>query len=265
MAPDVVDDGIPARAYNREDALTLLQQWNDEGFILFEGPATSGSVSLDGWDPDAGAKLDGCVAGVVVRYHNTARKSDAPGGGSAPDRLDARNALALVRLCYWLKENKGATDLYHLGISGGAGRTDCHGQGRAVDFVGGRGTDPTTGEAWEITVADDWGLVDTPLTPGGHWPHGTGPNTSYRLDSVEAPTTEQEYAREFFRELFTYMTTQYQDAGTDPDPTNRDVEIHGGYIMHPDHPDSNPAPGAKNGREAHWQHLHAQIGVTGTA
>lgn len=256
-----------ARAMSREDAFAELRQLESDGVILLEGVASEREVSLDGWDPVEQTKQDGNVGGVVVRYLASGTKTAfAPSGGAAPDRLDPRNAVALVRLCQWLNGTHGVTELYHLGISGGgvdaAGkpRTDCHGQGRAVDFVGVSGISPDDGSEFTLTVFDDWGTAQTGLTPDGSWPPDTGGNTSFRLDDPDADPV----ARDFFQSLYDFIASQWQDRTNTPDPADTPSVIgEGSFIMHPDHPTS--APGTPHGREAHRNHVHMQIGVTGTA
>jgi hypothetical protein len=257
----------PARAMSTDDALLELQQLESDGVILLEGLATAQQVSLDGFDPATQEKQDGNVAGVVVRFLPTGSLSGGtPLGGVAPDRLDPRNALALVRLCQFLSDNFGATELFHLGISGGGTdangnpRTDCHGQGRAIDFVGVRGTSRDDGSEFAITVLDDWGTAHTALTPDGDWPPGTGSDVSFRLDDPDADP----FARDFFSALYDFIASEWQDRSTDPDPADTPTTIgERSFIMHPDHPATSP--GKPNGREAHRNHVHMQIGVTGTA
>lgn len=254
-----------ARAMSKDDALAELHQLEANGLILLEGVPTPDRVSLDGWDPVAQAKQNGNVAGVVVRYLSSGSAAGVPSGGSAPDRLDARNALALVRFCEWLSTNHGVTELYHLGITTeldqhGQPRTDCHGQGRAVDFVG---VKIVTGDGSEVirTVLDDWGTASTSLTPGGSWPDGTGSAVSYRLDAEDAPDPD---ARDLFRSIYAFIASQWQDRTDTPDPEEFPTAIgERSFIMHPDHPATSP--GRPNGREAHRNHIHMQIGVTGTA
>jgi hypothetical protein len=254
-----------ARAMSTEDALAELRDLEANGQILIEGAATTDRVSLDGWDPFNQQKQNGNVAGVVIRYLPSGSSSGHPNGGSAPDRMDPRNALALVRFCEWLSANHGVTELYHLGIvtevdQHGNPRTDCHGQGRAVDFVG---VKIAFEDGTEIvrTVLDDWGTVSTALTPGGTWPDGTGRDTSFRLDAADAPDPG---ARDFFRSAYEFIATQWQDRTDDPDPEDTPSAIgERSFIMHPDHPAT--APGTPHGREAHRNHIHMQIGVTGTA
>jgi hypothetical protein len=260
----------PARVMSKDDAFAELKRLEADGVILLEGQGnTPRHVSLDGWDPVAQAKQDGNVAGVIVRYSPTGKKTAAgtevtASGGAAPDQLDARNALALVRLCQWLAQTYGATELYHLGISGGGTdrqgnpRIDCHGQGRAVDFVGALVAAYDGGTA-PVTVWDDWGSITTQVTPGGHWPAGTGNAVSYRLDDPNA----DEWSRDFFRELYNFIAGEWQDSSTAPDEAETRSAIgEPSFIMHPDHPSDPPFP---HGRSAHREHIHMQIGVTGTA
>jgi hypothetical protein len=238
----------PARAMSKAEAFAELQALVDDGTLLFEGQSDEHHVNLDGLNPYTGEKEAGNVAGVIVRY------GESP---SAPDYLDPRNALALVRLCQYVSDEFGVTDLFHLGISGDAsgGRTDCHGQGRAVDFAGAARRAGDDGD-FHLTVLNDWGTASTVYTPGGHWPVGTGSAVTYRLDG------EGTFAETFFRSVYDFIAGQWQDHSADPDGEDVSTSIgEGSFIMNPDHPTS--APGTPNGREAHANHLHMQIGKTG--
>jgi hypothetical protein len=254
-----------ARAMSQDEALNELFELQASGQILLEGEPTTDRVSLDGWNPFAQEKQNGNVAGVVIRYLPGGSASNHPLGGSAPDRMDPRNALALVRFCEWLAANHGVTELYHLGMTTevdrhGNPRTDCHGQGRAIDFAGVR---IVTADGGEIvrTVLNDWGTVHTSLTPNGAWPPGTGSAVGYRLDAEDAPDPD---ARDFFRQVYEFVASQWQDRTATPDPEDTATAIgERSFIMHPDHPAT--APGKSHGREAHHDHIHMQIGVTGTA
>jgi hypothetical protein len=116
------------------------------------------------------------------------------------------------------------------------------------------------GAEYVLTINDDWGTVDTPSTPGEVWqPVGTGA-THFRLD--DAPGRELE--RDFFRAVCEFIAGQWQDLSSSPDAAAAPSAIGAhSFIMHPDHPTSKP--GTKNGREAHQNHIHMQIGVTRTA
>jgi hypothetical protein len=256
--------GGPARTLSKDDALDELLGLQSDGLILLEGAASPDQVSLDGWDPSLAQKSNGNVGGVVIRYLSTGTLlQGSPSGGSAPDRLDPRNALALIRFCQWLNENYGVTELYHLGIAGGGTtatgepRVDCHGQGRAVDFCGVRGNQADGGE-FALTVWDNWGTVSTTGTPGGDWPEGTGEGVSFRLDDPEA----DQFTAGFFRDAYQFITSEWQDRSEGPDDPGGSAIGEHSFVMNPDHPTS--APGTAHGREAHRNHLHMQIGKTGT-
>lgn len=255
----------PARFLSKDEAFAELTDLAANGVIKLEGSADANQVSLDGLDPDTGTPSDGNVAGVVIRYLPSGSRSPSlqPRGGNAPDRLDPRNALALVRLCQWLRSTFGVFELYHLGIDGGgtnqdgSPRVDCHGQGRAVDFAGVKGS--SDGGEFALTVFDDWGTAKTESTPDGGWPPDTGSAVGYRLDDPNA----DQFTAGFFRDTYAFIASEWQDRSDRPDDADTPTSIgEGSFVMHPDHPTS--APGTKHGREAHRNHIHMQIGVTGT-
>ena len=226
----------PARTLSKGDAFAELQMLVDEGLIAFEGHSDENHVNLGGLNPVTGAMEAGNVAGVVVRRGEAA---------AAPAFLDPRNALALVRLCQYLSNRFGATDLFHVGISGDAsgGRVDCHGQGRAVDFTGAarRVGDDTD---FHLTVLSDWGSV-TPSTPSTQ---STQSTMGYRLDGAGT------LAEAFFRGVYQFAAGQWQDRSQDPDGQDVPTSIgDGGFILTPDHPTTAPT-----------NHLHLQIGKSGT-
>jgi hypothetical protein len=255
---------VEARNINNAEANDVLAGLVNEGLIILEPETVPGKINLDGWNPQTGTSENGNVAGVVVRYWPTGVKGTEASiqAGAAPDRLDPRNAMAFVLLCQYLNVAWGITDLYHAGINGDfpGGRNDCHGQGRAVDFVGVKGV--VDGNEIYLTVHDDWGKVYIPglTTPSGDWPAGTGTATDYRLQYEGAPET---FATSFFREFYDFVARQWQDRteGYEELATPTTPGAESGYIMHPDHPTS--APGTPHGREAHKGHIHMQIGPTG--
>jgi hypothetical protein len=253
----------PARAMSKEDALAELLDLQLNRVIKLEGEGSAAKVSLDGWNGET--EEAGNVAGVVIRYWPSgSARIGRPLNPGAPDRLDPRNALALVRLCQWLKEQFNVVELYHLGISGGDvgvdghPRTDCHGQGRAVDFMGVKAV-ADDGEEWTLTVKDAWGTVSTAATPGGDWPLGTGSDTFYRLDDEDADP----FVRDFWSSVYEFIASEWQDRTDGPDGLDTPTTIgERSFIMHPDHPATSP--GTAHGREAHKNHIHMQIGPTGT-
>lgn len=189
--------------------------------------------------------------------------------------LDARNAVGLFRLGRGLNNTFGATAITHIGISGSdpATRNDCHGQGRAIDFGGVFGTDPTAGD-YQLYIYYDWGLMqvfdlrdpETDLTKkkrlpkGQNWPP-VSRKLMYRLDPL--PPGGNDLAKRMFQEVYDFSTDQYNDktaTATQTDPPS--VIGGGGRVMNPDYETSDP--GGFGGREAHIGHLHMQVGETGT-
>ena len=74
---------MEARNISTEEAAPALDALVGEGLILLEPETVPGKVNLDGWNPSTGAREDGNVAGVVVRYWPTATQGD---GESHPRR-----------------------------------------------------------------------------------------------------------------------------------------------------------------------------------
>jgi len=249
----------PARAMSKDHAFAELERLASEDLILFDGPASPATVGFAGFDPHSGKRQPGNIAGVIIRDGNMP---------TAPKHLDPRNALALIRFCRFLAANFGVTDMFTIGIggsgthSGGSPRIDCHGQGRAVDFAG--VTMPVGDVSRTITVAAHWSVVETAVTPGGTWPRGTGARVCYRLDEPDAsPLGDPDgdlFVADFFRSVYDFGASEWQDGSDSPDPASAISSIGApSFIMHPDHPDAQPT-----GRAAHIDHIHFQIGRSGT-
>jgi hypothetical protein len=113
-------------------------------------------------------------------------------------------------------------------------------------------------------VLRDWGSrtvpdeADPAAPRRAQWPPGAR-ELSFRLETdPDAPPL----AVDLFAALYDFVASQWQDRGDQPtgaEPPNRIGERS--FVMNPDHPASNP--GGRNGREAHANHLHLQIGKTG--
>ncbi|MCA9621719.1 MAG: hypothetical protein KC731_22000, partial [Myxococcales bacterium] len=75
-------------------------------------------------------------------------------------------------------------------------------------------------------------------------------------------------ARVLFRRIYQFFVDEYSD-GNDvlgpnaPPDVPTELDGHDGhFIIHPDYAEPNASAGAKSGREAHNNHLHAQLGKT---
>jgi hypothetical protein len=224
-------------------------------------------------DPDAKVYIwPPVIDGVVWLYLNTIdKKGNKSTARQAIGHLDARNVVFLTRLSTLMRWY-GATTIYHIGFMFEASRNDCHGQGRACDFAG------VGGDGWDVTVAQHW--AGQPVTMPVDWVSPTGTKyqkgskqadwppffkqTTYRLEPTNSyldRTINPDLARQIFFSAYQHAITE----GSDNDSgVMSDIGATSSKVLHPDHPTSNPDPAAKNGREAHWQHIHMQVGVTGT-
>lgn len=212
------------------------------------------------------------IGGVTFRYLLTVdKKGNKTTTLQDLGNLDARNVVFLTRLAA-LMQYYGATTIYHIGFLFDADRNDCHGQGRACDFAG------AAGDGWDVTVAQHW--AGQPVVMPADWTSPEGKRfargaklpdwpahfnqTTYRLESTNPfldPNLRPDLARDVFYSAYQHAITD----GTDSrGGVMTSIGATSSFVIHPDHPTSNPDPKAKNGREAHWQHIHMQVGPTGT-
>ncbi|MFN8653690.1 MAG: hypothetical protein U0133_17425 [Gemmatimonadales bacterium] len=211
------------------------------------------------------------IAGVEWLYLLTIdKKGNKSTLRQAVANLDARNVVFLVRLSELMRW-QNANKIFHIGFVFDAKRQDCHGQGRACDFAG------AGGDGWEVTVAQHWGgqPIVMPIdwtSPEGKrytrgqrlpdWPPAPFNKTTFRLDPSNPyldPTLTPDLARQIFSSAYQHAITEGADTSK---PVMSSIGVTSDIVFHPDHPTSNPDPLAKGGREAHWQHIHMQIGPT---
>lgn len=211
------------------------------------------------------------IGGVKFLYLTTIdRQGHKTTVAQALGNLDARNVVFLTRLAS-LMQWYGATTIYHIGFLFDPSRNDCHGQGRACDFAG------AAGDGWEVTVAQHWSgqpivmPVDWAGPSGKRYTRGSRlpdwpphfKQTTFRLDSSNPyldTALNPDLARQVFYSAYQHAITE----GTDTrDAVMSSIGATSSFVLHPDHPSSNPDPAAKSGREAHWQHIHMQVGPTG--
>jgi Hemopexin len=239
----------PARALTLEQATQVLQSLHDQGALQLAGNASRAWVSL----------AEARIHDIQFRYWNGSATQT-----SALRNLDPRNAVGLARLAQWASANYGIHMIAHIGVNGDdtGARTDCHGQGRAVDLAGVEGT--RDDGAFNLWVLRDWGSrsvpdENDPSAPRlAKWPPGARP-LSYRLDGNPDSSA---LATEFFAALYDFVASQWQDGDDQPTGAAPTSQIgQRSFVMNPDHPASNPT--GKSGREAHANHLHMQIGKTG--
>lgn len=222
------------------------------------------------------------IAGVEFRYV----KAFNPQTGQIKDSwarplmtdptlgLDVRMVVLLVRLARMLKNNHGASTIYHLGFESAA--DDMHRDGRAMDFVGIAGK---RGHApFEINVWSHWKLqpVQMPVAFGSiaagtklaDWPD-TFQATIFRLDATTnqflevkswyaGGAAEITAAFDMFKAVYDLAATQGMDRSDGIGPTS--IGSQSRNIFHPDYFKVSTPPD-KDGRNDHFQHMHFQIGT----
>ncbi len=288
-----------ANTLTKDDACVILAFLHHAGFIQLLGspfssksikpPSISGSslawpkagdrVGFGCWIkfkeggeelPQPGASKVGPIEGHFGFIYNAMNSKWASDRAVIKDKtaqignVDPRSAVALYRSANWMQENYGVTECYHAGVNGVAPevRNDCHGQGRALDFSGLVGT--MSGQSYEWFVLADWGMQPVPEGRAGEtahdWPYKPGVTTyrmAHRLDEAQPSPAR------FFWDFYKFAGTQWHAGGLPELPRSFDKPIDiDGFLYHPDTFASNK--GAKSGREAHQNHMHIQIGVTGT-
>jgi hypothetical protein len=255
----------PVRDLTKTAALLEAVDHAAKGRITLTPGATTrpdGTVQLP--DQNGVFTIGPVVAGVTYKFTKFGDKRRSNYKPVAADliRLDIRHVVGLVRLAMHLSTSSfGVTEIHHVGIGGDTVRTDCHGKGRAIDFVGVAGV--AANIAYTLTVFNDWknhsvpNLDDRTKPRRPNWPPVTRP-LEFRL--LTEPNVDG-FARNFFTDLYSWVASEYQDRTSGPFQVEPPSSIGlGSRIMTPDHPDSKP--GTPNGREAHGAHMHWQVGPT---
>ena len=245
FVPAQAGDAVPARNLTQEQARDLVVHYWVNKVISFEDFPTcdkAGNVT----SPKPGEKLKinlNDIGGVKFVANNKAARSWTQTG-----RLDLRTIVLIVRFAQYLHREWGATAIHWGGL--GAGRTagDRHVEGLAMDFHG------AVTSAGEFNVWRDWGEKRVPKEIGGDsrgkWP-ATATRTSYRLavDPLDlANFALNACAREFFADVYQYLTTQASHKSNEDTPRIGQRSA----ILHPDTPFPSYRPG-------HQDHIHTDI------
>ncbi len=260
--------------------LTLSQAW-----ALVEGYSRDGTIPTLVLPKARDRKVNitgAVIAGVEFRYV----KAFNPQTGQVKDSwsrpiqtdptlgLDVRMVVLLVRLARMLKNNHGASTIYHLGFESAA--EDMHRDGRAMDFVGIGGKHGD--KAFEINVWSHWKLqpVQMPVAFGqiaegtklADWPDAFH-ETNFRLDATTnqflevkswfaGGAAEITAAFEMFKAVYDLAAAQGMDRSDGVGPTS--IGSQSRNIFHPDYFKVSTPPD-KDGRNDHFQHIHFQIGT----
>ncbi|MCP2033573.1 hypothetical protein L1279_000556 [Planomicrobium sp. HSC-17F08] len=178
------------------------------------------------------------INGVDFIYHTAS-------SASLIDNLDQRMLVCLYRLTRWVNAlEPDVTVIRHMGIGHGRGSaTDCHNQGRALDFSGLEGS--SQGMNFSRKILEDWG--NKPAVSGN----------PLRLDPATDPL-----AHDLFRTVFRFATfdCECNGIGSANKWPPKEIGDQGGYVLHPDYID---APNSTQQlRRAHQDHIHMQVGPT---
>ena len=257
VQPTPTASTTPARAMTLDEAWAELCALHRAGALVLadSAPAADGPLPatprLVRFKPEV-------LHGVEYRYTDLKKTYR-----HVMEQIDPRHGVALARLAAWASSTYGVTVITHLGLGGSAGRTDCHGQGRALDLAGVQGT--RDGVAFDWQVLRDWGTRSVPdeADPAAPrlkaWPPGRR-DLTFRLASD--PDADPAVV-EFFAAVYAFCAGEWQDLDDQPSAATTPSTIGTrSFLMNPDHPASDP--GGPHGREAHRDHLHAQIGRTGS-
>jgi hypothetical protein len=208
--------------------------------------------------------------------------------------VEYRNAVLVCRMASGLKQTFGATVLYHAGIGKRGGDSgDAHDDGRAIDFAGIEGT--RNNQSYRITVAEHWSnqpvsmpvdwtepvtrktykmgqrldppMQGDPKVERDPWPTSFS-NTYFRLDKTRNPHLDQtknpSLANDVFKWVYDLGAAQGSDTATGAKTGTEAITSIGSQssnILHPDYGSANTPKTSKNGRAAHYDHIHMQIGA----
>jgi hypothetical protein len=139
---------------------------------------------------------------------------------------------------------------------------------------------PTNPALWtRLTVNDDGHNYETTTTRQLHYRLDPAPFQDPVPATVTDPALQAKLAavaphfvtaRALFQDIYAFATREYSDGNSTLGPlpagaaadVATPIDSHSGhFILHPDYPKPNAA-GAKNGRQAHVNHLHFQLGPT---
>jgi hypothetical protein len=170
------------------------------------------------------------------------------------DGFDVRGAVLAYQVASRLKSQWGANVIYFSGVGHGRGpATDCHHQGRALDFYGASGTHG--GHAWDFRVSRNWGHANVPVPESrAHrnvWAARPAGGFRFRLPADAGPT-----AHNIFASVYETATKHAADTTVRPGANGARTRIgQTSFICHPDHP-------AAGLRRQHQDHVHMQVGPT---
>jgi len=245
---DLVLEPVPSGMWTPARELTLGQANQVMGYLI-----QAGKLSLSATQTPYTGDWRTAITSPVPAAHVVVRPAQINGidfiddAGPAPliDNVDQRNLIVLYRLTRWVNASEpDVTIVRHKGIGHGSGApTDCHNQGRALDFSGLDGT--SQGVSFDRKIERDWGNL--PVTPG----------VAMRLN----PAIDR-LSHDLFRTVLRFATFECEcnGVGTLNKWPPKEIGDVGGFVIHPDYVDV-PPPGQQL-RSLHRNHIHMQVGPT---
>ncbi|MDM5223554.1 hemopexin repeat-containing protein [Peribacillus sp. NJ11] len=238
-------DPVPQGMWTPSHELTLDQANEVMGYLIQSGKLSLSSTQT----PYTGDWLTGITSPkpttrVVVKPATIDGVNFINEAGPSPviDNLDQRMLVCLYRLTQWVNASEPVIQVIrHLGIGHGNGpSTDCHNQGRALDFSGLEGT--SSGVTFVRKVLQDWGNKQDIS------------GKTLRLDPISDPL-----AHSLFLTVFRFGTFECEcnGIGLQNKWPPKEIGDVGGFVIHPDYID--PPPPAKPLRSLHRNHIHMQI------
>lgn len=241
-----VPQGTAARDMTLEQARDVVVELHRDGLITLRS----------GFEPKFKEDAEGnctLVAPAAAKMPIGSKVAGIPfkimqGSGAVESYMsdvDPRLVVGLHRFTQMLKTKWSAKAILHTGI---------HVDGRGFDFF--CAVLPDGDGEQRVCVLEDWGKRKVPKSAGSteasdsdDWPT-TATETSFRLNVSGSGNDNAQ----LFLDSYNLFVAEFYDT----DECGSSSEIGGGsHIMTPDHPTSKP--GTPNGREAHKNHVHAEM------
>lgn len=253
-----------ARDLSKQEAFDLMIHHVEQGDIELVDPVkVDQQGNVIGLRPGQQVKVRTAMAGVDY-YRvplNNPGVSGSAGATRLPDSFRPTPAFAIVlyRFAKMLAEKWDVTKIVWGGIGAGRRPTDCHTQGRCIDFFGATIVDGVDFDVrrdwWSRTVFRRDGTPHA-IQGGDRW--GNDRNTYFRLALSQDP--EDLLPRRFFGDVYQFVTEECTLAlDTEADLFRIGSPLQAGTVIHPDYPVPG-IPGVVAGRRGHNDHMHFQLG-----
>lgn len=241
-------DPVPSGMWTPARDLTLEQANRVMGYLIQAGKislSTTRTPYMGDWTTTITSPTPATHVVIQPAQINGIEFINDAGPAPLIDNVDQRMLIVLYRLTRWVNASEpDVTIVRHKGIGHGSGSpTDCHNQGRALDFSGLDGT--SLGVSFDRKIQRDWG--SNAIIPG----------VLMRLNRAT-----DRLSHDLFRAVYRFGTFECEcnGIGTGNKWPIQEIGAVGGFVIHPDYVDV-PPPGQQL-RSRHQDHIHMQIGPT---